>query len=115
MEAVRLWKGLLVALNQAFDRQGMELLLLLRRDSRMFWFSSDGVLRFAGLIGAGLVAIVETDRTFKAAGDHHKFTQTSHNLALTEKGSILVEAWLAGNEPKYRELISASAPGGPPH
>ena len=30
MEAIRVWKGLLVALNQAFDRKGLDLLLLLK-------------------------------------------------------------------------------------
>ncbi len=61
LEAIRLWKGLLIALNQAFDRQGMELLLFLyKTNANQLWYSADGVLSFAGLIGAGLVVIAET-------------------------------------------------------
>ena len=112
VEAIRLWKGLLVALNQGFDRQGMELLLFLHRTKdNQLWYSADGILKFAGLIGAGLVIIAETDITFMAPGERRKFTQTSHKLSLTQRGILLVEAWLAGNEEKYRELISARSTG----
>ena len=111
VEAIRLWKGLLVALNQAFDRQGMELLLFLHNtNNNQLWYSADGVLSFAGLIGAGLVVIAKTDMTFMAPNEAKKFTQTSHNLALTPRGTLLVEAWLSGNESDYRKLISEGGP-----
>jgi hypothetical protein len=111
-EAMRLWKGLLVALNQAFDRQGMELLLFLHKtNNNQLWYSADGLLNFAGLIGAGLVVIAETEMTYMAPNEARKFTQTSHKLALTSRGTLLVEAWLSGNESDYRELISAGSPG----
>ena len=107
MEAIRLWKGLLVALNQAFDRKGLELLLLLSSSPRnALWFSSDGLLHFAGLMGAGLVEIRSTETTFMAPNEPKKFTQTTHNLQLTKKGKLLLDAWLSGDENRYRELIS---------
>lgn len=107
MEAIRLWKGLLVALNQAFDRKGLDLLLLLSSSPRnALWFSSDGLLHFAGLMGAGLVEIRSTDTTFMAPNEPRKFTQTTHNLQLTQKGKLLLDAWLSGDENRYRELIS---------
>jgi hypothetical protein len=112
VEAIRLWKGLLVALNQGFDRQGMELLLFLHKTKdNQLWYSADGLLSFAGLIGAGLVEIAQTEMTFMAPNERRKFTQTSHKLMMTERGRLLIEAWLAVNEQRYRELVSA---GGPP-
>ena len=107
VEAVRLWKGLLVSLNEGFDRQGMDLLLFLHNTPKhTLWFSSDGLIKFAGLIGAELVEIANTDTTYMAPNEPRKFTQTTHNLKLTNRGTLLIEAWLAGNETKYRELIS---------
>lgn len=113
VEAVRLWKGLLVALNQAFDRHGMELLLFLHNtNNNQIWYSADGLLSFAGLIADGLVVIAKTDITYMAPGEPRKFTQTSHKLALTSRGTLLVEAWLSGNEKDYRKLISEGSAGG---
>jgi hypothetical protein len=112
VEAIRLWKGLLVALNHAFDRQGMELLLYLHRTNpNQLMYSADGALKFAGLIGAGLVEIAETDMTFMAPNERKMFRQTSHKLALTQRGKLLIEAWLSGREKDYRDLISSSNPG----
>ena len=110
LEAIRLWKGLLVAINQAFDRKGLELLLLLRSTPRnALWFSSDGLLHFAGLIGAGLVEIRSTETTFMAPNESRKFTQSTHNLQLTPRGKLLLDAWLSGDERGYRELVSESS------
>lgn len=110
VEAIRLWKGLLVALNQAFDRQGMDLILYLHHTkTNQLWYSADGVLKFAGLIGAGLVEIAETDMIFKAPNEGKMFRQTSHKLALTHRGTLFVEAWLLGKEEDYRDLISGSS------
>ena len=112
LEAIRLWKGLLVALNQGFDRRGMELLLFLHKTKEqagLLWYSADGLLAFAGLVGAGLVEISETNVTRMAPAERVKFTQSSHRLALTPKGLLLVGAWLAGNEQEFRNLISAAS------
>jgi len=108
VEAIRLWKGLLVSLNEGFDRQGMDLLLFISKTSNnSLWFSSDGLIKFAGLIGAELVEIANTEIIYMAPNEQRKFTQTTHNLKLTNRGTLLIEAWLAGNEIKYRELVSS--------
>jgi len=111
VEAIRLWKGLLVSLNEAFDRQGMDLSLFLKKTPKnSLWYSSDGLTKFASLIGAELVEIAKTEVTYMAPNEQRKFTQTSHNLKLTDRGTLLVDAWLSGNEDKYRELISNESP-----
>jgi len=108
VEAIRLWKGLLVSLNEAFDRQGMDLLLFLHKTPKhSLWFSSDGLIQFSSLIGAELVEIANTESTHMAPNEQRKFTQTSHNLKLTTRGELLIEAWLSGNEAKYRNLVSS--------
>lgn len=97
VEAIRFWKGLLLALNQAFDREGMDLLLFLHKYETRYRFSHDGVLRFARLMSAGLVI---PGASSGLSGDSWAEVQ------LSEKGKRLVEAWLEGDEEKYRQLIS---------
>jgi hypothetical protein len=71
-------------------------------------------LNFAGLIAADLVRIGDTDTTLTiSAGDlkQVKFRQSTHRLELTEKGRLLIDAWLAGDEEKYRQQLSAPPSG----
>jgi hypothetical protein len=104
---------MLLALNNAFDRRGMDLLLYLYQERETeIWYSGDGILVFAGLIGSGLVRIAETDverRMLAMAPDVLQFRTTSHRLELTEKGQLLVIAWVEGDEKKYRELLERPA------
>jgi hypothetical protein len=103
-EAIRVWKGLLVALNQAFDRKSIDLLLLLHKQFSGTFYTADGMLWFAGLIAAGLA-------TFGAQqGGGSSSTgggvPSVHQVVLTEKGRLLVEAWLSGDVAKYRAAMS---------
>jgi HNH endonuclease len=105
-EAIRLWKGLLVALNYAFDRRSMDLLLYLTKQREDTFYSADGVLQFAGLIAAGLV------RTGSGIGGGSLERPTSaQQVILTDKGKALVQAWLTGEEAKYRESLGIGATG----
>lgn len=94
--AIRHWKGMLVALNHAFDPAGMDLLLCLHKIQGNMFFTSDGVLKFARLIAADLVALngVEMD-----------MGNTMADVSLTPKGLMLVEAWLEGSEEKYKKAL----------
>lgn len=110
VQAISLWKGLLVALNQCFDRQGKDMLLFLYKTQNIqIRLSGDGVLAYAGLIGANLVEITQTDISYRSA-DMRTFVQTSHKLALTQKGILLVESWLTGNEEQFLKLVSGVYP-----
>lgn len=105
VEAIRLWKGLLAALNHAFDRKSMDLLVYLTKQRTDTFYSADGVLQFAGLIAAGLV------RTGGGIGGGRLEQPISaQQVLLTEKGKALVEAWLAGDEAKYRESLGIDSP-----
>jgi hypothetical protein len=120
IEAIRHWKSMLLSLNQAFDRGSIDLLLYLCvTDGKEIWYSGDALLRFAGLIAAGLVGFT----TEKLYG--HTPTTSGHigstpavfhgssyelgmkvELHLTKRGSQLVQAWRTGNEEQFRALIS---------
>ncbi len=99
-EAIRHWKGMLLALNHAFDRKGMDLLLFLHKagPNSMLYFSADGVLEFAGLFAAGLVQFGSQQR------DNIRGT-SRHEVFLNHKGTAIVEAWLEGSEGKFKELL----------
>ena len=106
--AIRHWKGILHALNHAFNRDSMDLLLFLGQPGvKEIWFSGDGVLRFSSLIAAGFVAFTTpfTAHMMKAGGPA---PASSHKLSLTEKGAALVDAWIAGDEAAYRAAVSST-------
>ena len=104
-ESVRQWKGLAIALNDAFGRKGIDLLLFLhsQRDSGVpMVFSGDGVLQFAQLITANLVKIGSSSYTRGAPG---LTAASSHQLALTSRGEHLVEAWSASDQRAFEHIV----------
>ncbi len=114
-EAVRVWKGMLVTLNLAFDKDAMELLLFLTRkeqEERPYGYTSECVMRCAGLINAGLV---DTDTFWdeEASGFLRSNSGADHTLRLTERGRLVVEAWKAGDKDALdRALAQGAGPQG---
>lgn len=90
-DAILAWKGTLVALSAAFDRQAIDRLLFLdqAREPKLV-VSGDGVLRFASLIAAGLARF--SMQIFKPMEGVYLY-----RVRLTEKGARLVEAWRRGD------------------
>jgi hypothetical protein len=109
-EAIGRWKLLLQSLNQALDRESLDLLIFLRHHSAgpgswRFCVSGDGILRLARLINAGLV-----DPGFRqgsaggwAGGDVHGVYEPQ----LTDRGLRLVEAWREGNVAAFTHALIA--------
>ena len=99
-EALRVWKGMLVSLNEGIGREAKELLLLLAMppQQRPQWFTSDGVIRFAPMVVAGLVKIV-IGPPLAVGGSWMGASPWpgAYYVELTEKGVAVVEAWKAGN------------------
>lgn len=111
--AVAHWKGLLHALNHAFNKESMDLLLYLAKPSyENIWYTSDGALRFAGLLAAGLVEIA--DAQFSVGVRYGKDSPptspptTSVRLSLSQKGRSLVGSWMAGDEGKYMAYVTGT-------
>ena len=99
-EAIRVWKGMLVTLNRAFDKDAMDMLLFLtlkEQEERPYGYTSECVMSCAGLINAGLV-YTETFGDQEAPGGYLRSNSgADHLLRLTERGRMVVEAWRAGN------------------
>jgi hypothetical protein len=64
-------------------------------------YTADGVLRFAGLFAAGLVEFGTQicEETF------NQFIESRHEVVLSEKGHLLVEAWKSGDEERYKTTL----------
>ncbi len=105
MTAIRHWKGMLVALNHAIGREDMDILLYLHTaPNNMLWYSADGLLRFARLIAAGLVNRGQGS----CGGGLTGVWTSSFSVDLSQKGRLLVEAWLAGDEDAYVDMLDKS-------
>lgn len=102
-EAIRVWKGMLVSLNRAFDREAIDNLLFLSLPEIPRTFSADGVLKFTNLIATGLAksttSRMQTDPTYV----HYYAVQ------LTEKGKMVVEAWKAGDKEALSHALAEGA------
>ena len=95
--ALRVWKAMLTALN-VVNRANVDLLLQVHRMSKdpllkSIKFSGDSLLTLAPLLSAGLVKI--------ASGQISSSAPALLELALTERGHAIVDAWLAGDEAQY--------------
>jgi hypothetical protein len=88
LESLRAWKMLLLAINEAYDRRSVDLLLMLDAVG-MVYVSGDGMLECASLIAGGLVErkVFNTGRPIPNYGVH-----------LTDRGRALVGAWKQGNQ-----------------
>jgi hypothetical protein len=88
-DAIHSWKGILVALNQAFDKESISNLLFLKGVGPNGPFiSGDGVLKFSHLISAGLAA-------FGVAMQNGPLIL--YRVTLTGRGNQIVDAWFSGD------------------
>jgi len=107
--AIRHWKGLLHALNHAFNKESMDLLLYLAGpEIESVWYTGDGFLRFAGLVAARLVEIA--DKQFSVGARYGSGAPTSPpttavRVRLSGKGKRLVGSWQKGDEAQYRAAV----------
>jgi hypothetical protein len=101
-EAIRVYKGILADLNNAFDQVSVDLLLYLHRiPTDNIQYSGDGVLRFARLIAAGLVEFYTPNRRSLSVG-----STSNHWIRLSCSGTLLIEAWLKGDRTAIEQALS---------
>jgi len=109
--AISYWKGLLHALNHAFSKESMDLLLYLRHESiENVWYTGDGFLKFAGLVAAGLVDVAESQFSVGVRYGNSAPTNpptTAVRVKLSDKGRLLVDSWLKGDEAQYKSGLAA--------
>lgn len=112
--AIRHWKGILHALNHAFNKESMDLLLYLNQPgSENVWYTGDGFLKFSGLVAAGLVEIADSQFSvgvrYGANSAPTLPPTTAVRVGLSEKGRALVDAWISGDEDSYRRILEKPA------
>ncbi len=110
--AISHWKGLLHALNHAFNKESMDLLLYLNHPGiEDVWYTGDGFLKFAGLVAAGLVEVADSQFSvgvrYGNASAPSSPPTTSVRVRLSEKGELLVNSWLGGDEALYRAALAS--------
>lgn len=88
-DSIRIWKTMLVTLNNAFDRNTIDSLLFLRTlRPQQLRISGDGVLKYDRLIAAGLAE-------FNLVMQNGPIML--YEVGLTAKGKMVVDAWKSGN------------------
>lgn len=96
-DAILNWKGILIAINFAFDKQSIDdLFFLSGLSDRSLGISGDGVLHFSNLISAGLAS-------FKILMKNGPILL--YSVELTGKGRALVKAWIAGNRDEVEHAL----------
>ena len=100
VESLRAWKMLLVALNHAYDKHSIDVMLLLRRRGKV-WVSGEGVLGIAAPVASGLVDAkpdVNVIYSGHPSGGMIANPEAGYELSLSNKGKNLVEAWVSGRQ-----------------
>jgi hypothetical protein len=93
VEAIRSWKMLLLAINEAYDRKAIDLLLALDKVGHV-WMSGDGLVDCAALVAADLVRFDQL-----GGGSWSRDVQNPPcGVCLTERGSAFVAAWKTGSQ-----------------
>jgi len=114
-EAIETWKGMLVAMNQAFDKETLSYLVFLgTSEAQDLAISSDAVLRFAHLVGAGLATTKLVWRNLGPFGGGSGPFDVRWSVRLTDKGRRLLDAWVSGDRTQLRDALSHSPSSGPP-
>lgn len=90
-ESIRAWKMLLLALNEAYDRKSVDLLLALDKCGPV-WTSGDGLVDYASLVAADLVEFRQL-----GTASQQNWHPPSH-VSLTEKGRAFVDGWKRGDQ-----------------
>ena len=110
-----MWKGMLVTLNHAFNKDAMDLLLFLtlkEQEERPYGYTSECIMRCAGLINAGLV-VTKTFWDPLTSNFMMSNSGTDHTLQLTERGRMVIDAWKAGDKDALdRALAQGAGPKG---
>jgi hypothetical protein len=88
-EAIYAYKSMLVALNAAFDKEAIDLLLFLSRYPPDYIIvSGDGLVQFSRLIAAGFVSgLMKANNSWQIV---------TYAINITDKGRHFVNAWMSG-------------------
>jgi hypothetical protein len=102
IETIKSWKYHLLALNEAFNKDAINYLLLLYNVKSIF-VRSEGLLKFAALIASGNILLEKCRHEESIEIDHflNKAKPTlvnGYNVTLSPKGTMLIENWINGKQ-----------------
>jgi hypothetical protein len=102
IDSLRAWKMLQLALNEAYDKKSINLLLTVAKSGRID-VSGEGVLECAALIASDLL---QSEMLVGASGQAARGgpSKSIYVIELTEKGKLFVEAWKKGDQKLAIEL-----------
>ena len=96
--SLRAWKFMLLALNEAFDRRTIDLLLALRT-LHNHYVTGDGVLQCAALVASGYVIVRPGQHDLQEGAPRWDTGGPPlYTLSLSERGERFVEGWQEGNQ-----------------
>ena len=110
-ESIRVWKGMLVSLGQAFDKEAIDSLLFLDTFSgeESPIISGDTVMKYSRLIASGLVAYKQRYQREMKMGFREMLSEGTllgYTLSLTQKGKMLVAAWKKGDQGELGRILA---------
>ena len=89
-EALHAWKGILVAMSAAFDREAIDRLMFLAMCPKDYLVvSGDGLLHYSRLIAADLATV-----ELKA---NNAWQLVTYAINISQRGGQLIEAWKTGD------------------
>jgi hypothetical protein len=101
-DAIYAWKGVLVALGAAFDKEAIDRLLFLSLCPRDYLIvSGDGLLHYSRLIAANLATV-----EMKA---NNAWQIVTYAVNISDKGRMLIDAWREGDRGRLAEALSQTA------
>jgi hypothetical protein len=99
-DSIYAYKAMLVAISRAFDIEAIDKLLFLHKlPDNSLVVSGDGVLQFARLVAADLA-------TFQLKANN-AWLLVTYSVLLTQKGRMLVDAWMAGDRNTLTSALSS--------
>jgi hypothetical protein len=107
-DAVKSWKGIVVALNHAFDKESISSLLFLdklerdKKSSQFLKLSGDGVLKFTSLIATGLADVTMVFQSMMSSEGY----VVMYAVHLTPRGKSLIESWKSGDRAGVRDALA---------
>jgi hypothetical protein len=95
VEAIRFWKLMLQQLNAAYDRNTINLLLMIAHMEEAGWkkfeVTGDGFLPFSPLLVGGLIFVTVFHRAAYDRGIPY------YEIALSDRGRAMMKAWKEGD------------------
>ena len=89
---------LLIALNEAFDRRAIDILLFLGKSTFIECVTGDGLPSYVALAASGLVTIDQHPHTIHGGGRGGEQFQMLYRIRLADKGRMFIDAWKKGDQ-----------------